>query len=276
MLRTWSVSMTKIVICGIAGRMCGRIANLAAEADDMEIVGGVESPGNPAVGRDLGEFIGTSHTGRHVVEDLESVIGSADVVVAFTAPPEGTLGAARIAAGSGKAMVVGTTGFTNDQLSEFRKILEPVPCVFAPSFSVGVTALIKLVEEAARIMGDQYDVEIVEAHHHFKADAPSGTALVLAEAAARGLDRNLEEVGLYGRHGDVGARTKEEIGIHAVRAGDLAGEHTVMFGGTGEMIQFVHRAQSRDSYATGVIRAIRFVRQAESGMYDMKDVLGIG
>ena len=123
---------------------------------------------------------------------------------------------AKIAAASGKAMVVGTTGFSNDQFSEFKKTLEPVPCVFAPSFSVGVTALIKLVEEAARIMGDQYDVEIVEAHHHFKADAPSGTALVLAKAAARGLERNLDEVGLYGRHGDVGARTKEEIGIHAV------------------------------------------------------------
>ncbi len=268
--------MTKIVICGIAGRMCGRIAHLAAESDDLEIIGGVESTGNPAVGRDIGEFLGTGPTGRHVVDDLQSVVGSADVIVAFTAPPEGTLDAARIAAESGRPMVVGTTGFTGEQLREFTQTLAPVPCVFAPSFSIGVTALIKLVEEAARIMGDQYDVEIVEAHHHFKADAPSGTALVLADAAARGLNRNLEEVGLYGRHGDVGARTKEEIGIHAVRAGDLAGEHTVMFGGTGEMIQFVHRAQSRDSYATGVLRAIRYVVQAEPGMYDMKDVLGIG
>jgi 4-hydroxy-tetrahydrodipicolinate reductase len=267
--------MTKIVICGIAGRMCGRIAALAAEEDDLEIIGGVESPGNPSVGQDLGELLGTGHTGRQVVEDLESVIGAADVVVAFTAPPEGSLEAAKIAAASGKAMVVGTTGFSNDQFSEFKKTLEPVPCVFAPSFSVGVTALIKLVEEAAKIMGDQYDVEIVEAHHHFKTDAPSGTALVLAKAVARGLERNLEEVGVYGRHGDVGARTKEEIGIHAVRAGDLAGEHTVMFGGTGEIIQFVHRAHSRDSYATGVLRAIRFVQEAQPGMYDMKDVLGI-
>ena len=140
--------MIKIVICGIAGRMCGRIAALAAEEDDLEIVGGVESPGNPSIGQDLGELLGTGHTGRHVVEDLESVIGGADVAVAFTAPPEGTLDHAKIAAASGKAMVVGTTGFSNDQFSEFKKTLEPVPCVFAPSFSVGVTTLIKLVSTA--------------------------------------------------------------------------------------------------------------------------------
>jgi 4-hydroxy-tetrahydrodipicolinate reductase len=268
--------MVKVVICGIAGRMCGRIAHLVQEADDLEITGGVEAPGNAAVGRDVGEVIGSGHLGLHVVDDLETVIGRADVVVVFTAPPEGTLDAAKVAGKAGKAMVVGTTGMSAEQLETFEGAAAGAPCVFAPSFSVGVTVLTKLVEEAAKIMGDDYDVEIVEAHHHFKTDAPSGTALALGRAAAAGLGRDLDKVGLYGRHGDVGARTGKEIGIHAVRAGDLAGEHTVIFGGTGEVIQFVHRAQSRDSYATGTLRAVRFAAGASPGLYNMRDVLGIG
>ncbi len=267
--------MVKVVICGIAGRMCGRIAHMVMEADDLELTGGVEAAGNPAVGRDVGDVIGSSQLGVHVVDDLETVVGRADVVVAFTAPPDGTVEAAKVAGEAGKAMVVGTTGMSAEQLETFEGAVAKVPCVFAPSFSVGVTVLVKLVEEAARIMGDDYDVEIVEAHHHFKTDAPSGTALALGRAAAAGLGRDLDRVGLYGRHGDVGARTGEEIGIHAIRAGDLAGEHTVMFGGTGEVIQFVHRAQSRDSYATGAIRAVRFAAGASPRLYSMRDVLGI-
>jgi 4-hydroxy-tetrahydrodipicolinate reductase len=267
--------MTKIAICGIAGRMCGRIAHLAMAADDLEIVGGVEVPGHDCIGHDVGDVVGAGRIGVHVVDNLEHTVGSADVVVVFTAPPEGSLEAARIAAEAEKALVVGTTGLSADQVQTFRESVKDVACVFAPSFSVGVTALIKLVEEAARIMGDAYDVEIVEAHHHFKVDAPSGTALALGEAAARGRGLDLSSVGLYGRKGDVGARTKDEIGIHAVRAGDLAGEHTVYFGGTGETIQFVHRAQSRDSFATGAIRAIRFAAGADPGFYSMRDVLGI-
>ena len=267
--------MTRIAICGIAGRMSGRVASLALEAGDIEIVGGVEVPGHESIGHDVGDVVGARRIGVHVVDDLEHTVGSADVVVVFTAPPDSCLEAARIAADAEKALVVGTTGLRADQLQTFKDSVKNVPCVFAPSFSVGVTALIKLVEEAARIMGDAYDVEIVEAHHHFKADAPSGTALALGEAAARGLDRDLAKVGVYGRHGDVGARTREEIGIHAVRSGDNAGEHTVYFGGTGETIQFVHRAQSRDSFATGAIRAIRYAAEAQPGFYSMRDVLGI-
>jgi 4-hydroxy-tetrahydrodipicolinate reductase len=267
--------MTKIAICGVAGRMCGRIAHLALDADDIEIVGGVEHPGHESIGHDVGDVVGARRIGVHVVDNLEHTVGSADVVAVFTAPPEGTLEAARIAADAEKALVIGTTGLTAEQVQAFRDCAKDVACVFAPSFSVGVTALIKLVEEAARIMGDAYDVEIVEAHHHFKADAPSGTALALAEAAARGLGRDLDEVAVYGRKGEVGARTGQEIGIHAVRAGDLAGEHTVYFGGTGETIQFVHRAQNRDSFATGAIRAIRYAAEAQPGFYSMRDVLGI-
>ena len=267
--------MTRVAICGIAGRVCGRIAHLILEADGLELTGGVEAPENPVVGRDVGEVLGTTHLGVHVVKDLEEVVGAADVVVAFTAPPDGTVEAARIAGSAGRPMVVGTTGMSPEQLDAFKSALADVACVFAPNFSVGVTLLIKLVEEAARILGGDYDVEVVEAHHRLKIDAPSGTALALALAAAVGLDRNLEAVGVYGRHGETGVRTQEEIGVHALRAGDIVGEHTVMFGGIGETVQLMHRAQSRDTFAVGAVRAVRFAAEAPPGLYDMRDVLGI-
>ncbi|MFH1007817.1 MAG: 4-hydroxy-tetrahydrodipicolinate reductase, partial [Candidatus Latescibacterota bacterium] len=183
--------------------------------------------------------------------------------------------AARICGAMGKPMVVGTTGWSAAQLAQFKEAVQEIPCVFAPNYSVGVNLLFKLVEEAARILGDEYDVEIVEAHHRLKKDAPSGTALGLAEAAARGLDRNLEEVAVYGRKRMVGARTQNEIGIHAVRAGDIVGEHTVLFGGIGERIELAHRAGSRDTFAQGALRAARFAAKASAGLYDMRDVLGL-
>lgn len=267
--------MIKVVICGIGGRMCGRIAHLTLEAEGMELAGGVEAPGNPSVGRDVGEVIGAPNMGVHVVDNLSQIVDSASVVVAFTAPPEPTVEAAALCGERGKPMVVGTTGMSDLQVKQMTDSLKDVACVFAPNFSVGVTVLVSLVEKAARILGDAFDVEIVEAHHHFKKDAPSGTALALAEAAARGLERNLAEVGVYGRHGDTGERSKEEIGIHALRAGDIVGEHTVMFGGTGETIQLVHRAQSRDSFGVGTIRSVKFAFEAKAGLYNMLDVLGM-
>ncbi len=267
--------MTRVAIVGIGGRMCGRIAHLVLEAEDQDLTGGVEFSGSDTIGKDMGELIGIGKSGHHVVDSLETIIGGTDVVVAFTAPPDGTIAAAEIAGAAGKPMIVGTTGLSPAQSDEMTSALENVACVFAPNFSVGVTVLTKLVEDAARILGNDYDVEVVEAHHRFKADAPSGTALSLAESAARGLERDLQKVGVYGRHGDTGARTQEEIGIHALRAGDIVGEHTVTFGGIGETVQIVHRAQSRDTFAVGVVRAIRFAMAAEPGKYNMRDVLGI-
>ena len=267
--------MTRVAVVGIGGRMCGRIAHLVHEAEDLDLTGGVEFEGNPVVGHDLGEVIGVGKTGHHVVDNLETIIGATDVVVAFTAPPEGTVTAAEIAGAAGKSMIIGTTGLSAAQIGTMTSALQKVACVFAPNFSVGVTVLTKLVEDAARILGNDYDVEVIEAHHRYKADAPSGTALALAESAARGLERDLNKVGVYGRHGDTGARTQEEIGIHALRAGDIVGEHTVTFGGIGETVQIVHRAQSRDTFAVGVVRAIRFATGADAGMYNMRDVLGI-
>ena len=267
--------MIRVAICGIAGRMGTRISQLTLEAEDMDLRGGVEYVGSPVIGKDAGEVIGSGHLGVHVVDDLNMIVKTVDAVVAFTAPPDGTISAAKIAGAAGVPMVIGTTGISPDQLATMTDALSNVAFDFAPNYSVGVTALVKLVEEAARILGADYDTEIVEAHHRFKTDAPSGTALALAEAAARGLDRNLQEVGVYGRHGNTGARTREEIGIHAVRAGDIVGEHTVMFGGIGETVQLVHRAQSRDTFAVGVIRALQFVTSADPGLYDMHNVLGL-
>ena len=267
--------MIKVGICGIAGRMGQRISHLALEAEGLDVGGGTEFVGNPVVGKDIGEVIGVPNMGVQIVDSVEAMIDNVDVLVAFTAPPEPTVVAAEVAGRAGVPMVIGTTGLSSEQVDAMTESLKNVGCVFARNFSVGITALTNLVEEAARILGGDYDPEIIEAHHRFKTDAPSGTAYILAEAVARGLNRNLEEVGVYGRYGDTGARTQEEIGVHALRAGDIVGEHTVMFGGIGETVQIVHRAQSRDTFAGGVIRSIPFVVQAEPGMYDMRDVVGL-
>ena len=267
--------MIKVGICGIAGRMGQRISHLTLEAEELDLGGGVEFPGHPVIGKDIGEVIGAPPKGISVVDTVEAMTDNVDVITAFTAPPDPTVVAAEIAGRAGVPMVIGTTGMSPNQVEIMTHALKDVACVFAPNFSVGVTVLVQLVEEAARILGDDYDAEIVEAHHRFKTDAPSGTAYALAEAAARGSDRNLQEVGVYGRHGDTGARTREEIGVHAIRAGDIVGEHTVMFGGIGETVELVHRAQSRDTFASGVIRAIPFAAGAAPGMYDMRDVLGL-
>ena len=267
--------MIKVGICGIAGRMGQRISHLTLEAEGLDLGGGVEFPGHPVIGKDIGEVIGVPPKGISVVDTVEAMTDNVDVITAFTAPPDPTVVAAEIAGRAGVPMVIGTTGLSPDQVETITHALKDVACVFAPNFSAGVTVLVQLVEEAARILGGDYDAEIVEAHHRFKTDAPSGTAYALAEAAARGLDRNLQEVGVYGRYGDTGARTREEIGVHAIRAGDIVGEHTVMFGGIGETIELAHRAQSRDTFASGVIRAIPFAVEADPGMYDMRDVLGL-
>ena len=170
-------------------------------------------------------------------------------------------------------MVVGTTGMSAAQLAAFKASIAAVPCVFAPNFSTAMNVLFTLVEKAAAILGDDYDVEVVEAHHRHKVDAPSGSALGLAERAARGLQRNLDDVVVHGRHGAVGERTRQEIGMHALRLGDLAGDHSVFFGGGGEYLELRHHATSRDAFAVGALRAVRFAVDAAPGLYDMGDVL---
>ncbi|HIG15811.1 MAG TPA: 4-hydroxy-tetrahydrodipicolinate reductase, partial [Candidatus Handelsmanbacteria bacterium] len=211
--------MTKVVVCGIAGRMGQRLGNLICDDDEMQLVGATERPGHEALGRDVGDVLGRGTLGATVTDLVPAA--AADVVIAFTAP-ESTLADAAACAAAGTAMVVGTTGFTAAQLIEFKSTVAAVPCVFAPNFSTAMNVLFRLVEEAARFLGDDYDVEVLESHHRHKVDAPSGSALGLAQRAAAGLERNLDEVVVHGREGVTGERTRKEIGMHAMRLGDVA------------------------------------------------------
>jgi 4-hydroxy-tetrahydrodipicolinate reductase len=265
--------MTKVVVCGIAGRMGQRLASLILESDDLQLVGGTERPGHAALGGDAGTVLGGSTLGFNVEASVPAA--DADVVIAFTSP-ESTLKDAAACAAAGTAMVVGTTGFTPDQLQQFKSTVAAVPCVFAPNFSTAMNVLFKLVEEAARILGDDYDVEVLEAHHRYKVDAPSGSALRLAERAAAGLGRNLKDVVVHGREGVTGERTQKEIGMHAMRIGDVAGDHSVFYGAPGEFLELRHHATSRDAFALGALRAARFAATVKPGLYDMGDVVGGG
>ena len=262
----------RVVVCGIAGRMGQRLGNLILDSDDLELVGATERPEHEALGRDAGEVLGRGACGFTVTDTVATA--QADVVIAFTSP-ESTLVDATACAATGTSMVVGTTGFTPEQLAQFHSTVAAIPCVFAPNFSTAMNVLFRLVEEAARILGDDYDVEVVEAHHRLKVDAPSGSALRLAERAAAGLERNLSEVVVHGRQGVTGERTRQEIGMHALRLGDVAGDHSVYYGAPGEYLELRHHATSRDAFATGALRAARFAVEAQPGLYDMGDVLGL-
>ncbi|MFQ5848185.1 MAG: 4-hydroxy-tetrahydrodipicolinate reductase [Candidatus Methylomirabilales bacterium] len=266
--------MIRVIVTGAAGRMGGRVLALAKEAGDLRVVGATERAGHPAIGRDAGEVAGIGPVGVEVAGDLATIITAADVVIDFTAP-EASMAHFRTASEAGVPIVVGTTGLSKAQLEEAQRLAGNMACVISPNMSVGVNVLFRVLKDVARSLGDDYDVEIVEAHHHFKKDAPSGTALRMAQVVAEALGRNLEQVGIYGRKGIVGERPKAEIGVHTVRAGDIVGEHTVLFGGMGERIEIVHRAHSRDNFARGALRAARFAAQAPKGLYDMGDVLAL-
>jgi 4-hydroxy-tetrahydrodipicolinate reductase len=263
-----------IIVCGAGGRMGGRIIACAHSETDLRIAGAVEAPGHPDLGKDAGELSGVGSVDCPLTDSLNGVIGEGDVVIDFSAPEAAEENAAACAA-AGKSLVVGTTGLGPDGEKRLRAAAAGIACVFSPNMSVGVNLLFRLVEETAEALGDAYDVEIVEAHHRLKKDAPSGTAKKIAAIAASALHRDLAEAAVYGREGLVGERTREEIGIHAVRAGDIVGEHTVIFSAPGERLELVHRAHSRDTFARGALRAARFAAAAGPGFYSMRDVLGI-
>ena len=266
--------MVKAAVAGIGGRMGSRIAQVVVETEGIELVGGVERPGHPAVGRDLGLLAGMPPCGLVVDDAVEAVLARCDVLIDFTAP-EASLKHLEKAAGTGTAMVVGTTGFTPAHMEKIRDLTQKMPCVVAPNMSVGVNVLFKVLRDLTRLLGPDYDVEIVEAHHRFKKDAPSGTALKLAEAVAEARGRSLQEVGLYERHGIIGERPPEVIGLQTVRGGDVVGEHTVFFLGMGERIEVTHRAHSRDNFARGAVAAAKWVVGKPAGLYSMQHVLGI-
>lgn len=266
--------MIRLTVCGAAGRMGSRIVALSKDYSEIKLVGAVEAKTNPKIGLDAGVVAGIGELGVKILDDLEKVIDNTDIVVEFTAP-EPTLQHLEVVRKHKKSMVIGTTGFTNEQLEKIKEASKDIALVLSPNMSVGVNLLFKILKDIALVLGDDYDIEIVEAHHRMKKDAPSGTAVKMAKVIAEALGRNFDEVAVYARKGIIGERTKKEIGIQTVRAGDIVGEHTVIFGGLGERIEVVHKASSRDTFARGALRAVTWLYGKAAGFYDMGDVLGI-
>jgi len=264
----------KVVVSGAAGRMGKRLVALLQGGGQFRLVGAVERPDHPDLGRDAGEVAGIGRLGVPIGDSLAKALGDAQVVLDFTAPAA-AVRHVEVASQTGVAAVVGTTGLSAGDLSRLREAARRVPCVQSPNFSVGVNVLYGVLAQVARTLGEAYDIEVIEAHHHLKKDAPSGTAERMARVLARALGRDLAQVGVHGRHGMVGERTPGEIGVHAVRAGDIVGDHTILFGGMGERIEITHRAHSRDNFAWGAIRAAGWLVGKPPGLYSMLDVLGL-
>ena len=263
----------KLAIAGATGRM-GRALIEAVLADaELELAAALERAGHPALGREVGGLVGLP-CALKLSADVGAALAAADALIDFTRP-EGTLAHLEACARLGKSMVIGTTGFSEAQKARIGEAAKRLALVMAPNMAVGVNATFKLAETAARILGDAYDVEIVEAHHRHKVDAPSGTALKLGEVVARALGRSLADCAVYGREGDTGERDPKAIGFHAIRGGDIVGEHTVIFAGAGERVEITVRSSSRMTYAIGALRAAKFLRGAKPGLYDMFDVLGL-
>lgn len=263
-----------LVVAGAAGRMGTRIVALAQESSDLRVVAAVEAPGHPALGRDAGELAGVARTGVALTADPAAVLTADRVLVEFSAP-EPTLEHLRLVAATGSRAVIGTTGFSAPQREQITALGRQAPIMMAPNMSVAVTLAFKLLPIMARALGDDYDVEISEIHHRFKKDAPSGTAVHMAELVAEALGRDLARVGVYGRQGLVGERTSKEIAVMSLRSGDVVGEHTVSFGALGERLELTHRAHSRDTFARGALRAARWIVAQPPGLYSMADVLGL-
>ncbi len=267
--------MRSVIVAGAAGRMGKRLVDLVSAAPEARVVGGLEHPESPLLGRDVGEVAGLGTLGVPLVGsrgELESC--GADVMIDFTAPAA-TLANVEWAAAHQVAMVIGTTGISPEQRVPLDRAAARIPIVFAPNMSVGVNVLFKVVAEVAKILGDDFDVEILEAHHNQKKDAPSGTAVRLGEIVAAALGRDYEKDAVFTRQGFTGVRSKTEIGMQTLRAGDIVGEHLVMFGGRGERLELIHRAHSRDNFAAGAVRAALWLENREPGLYDMQDVLGL-
>jgi len=267
--------MTKIGVSGACGRMGRRIIALSGGDDELEVSGALEAENCPHLGKQLSEVTGVA--GLEAVElssNIADIIDGVDVLIDFSSP-EAALGYLEAVKGAQKTMVIGTTGFSREQLDVINSAAGQIAVVMAPNMSLGVNVFFALVEKAAELLGQGYDMEIIEAHHNLKKDAPSGTAKKLADILAKARDLEPDVSAVYGREGLSGPRSGDEIGIHAVRGGDIVGEHTVMFVGTGERVELVHRAQSRDTFAYGALQAAKFIAGKPAGIYDMQNVLGL-
>jgi len=266
--------MINVIVAGAAGRMGCRLVALIRDSTVLTMSGAIEGKGHRALGNDAGEIAGCGHAGVPITDDFTALLDRGEVVVDFSAP-EATLHHLHETAKHQRAMVIGTTGFSAPQLEELRSLASQAPCVLSPNMSVGVNLIYKVIGEMAKTLGDEYDIEVIEAHHRQKKDAPSGTALKIAEVLAKAVGRDLNQVAVYARKGLVGEREKSEIGIQSIRAGDIVGDHTILFGGLGERIEVTHRASSRDTFAGGALRAAQWVVRQPPGLYDMMDVLGL-
>lgn len=266
--------MTKIAITGAVGRMGRVLIQAVTETEGFELGAAVARTGSSMLGVDAGELVGVGKLGISITDDLKAVTSDFDVLIDFTRP-EVTLANLAICREAGKRMVIGTTGFDDTAKKQITDAGKNIGVVFAPNMSVGVNLTLKLLDIAARVMGDDVDIEIIEAHHRHKVDAPSGTALRMGEVVANALDRDLKECAVYGREGISGERDRKTIGFETIRAGDIVGEHTVMFADIGERIEITHKASSRMTFANGAVRAAGWIMQHESGEFDMMDVLDL-
>jgi len=261
----------KAIVVGAAGKMGSRIIHMIHETPSISFFRAVERPDHPSIGKDIGEVVGLGKMNIPLEGGLKKAEG--DVIINFT-NPKTSIESLEFAKETGLAIVIGTTGLGPEQLERINDLAKSVRCVFSPNMSVGVNVMFRIVQEVARVLGPDYDIEIFEAHHRLKKDSPSGTAVKLGELVAKAVGRDFAKVGVYGRKGMVGERTREEIGMQVIRAGDIVGEHTVLFGGIGERLEIIHRAHSRDNFARGAIRAALWVVNQPNGLYDMQDVLG--
>jgi 4-hydroxy-tetrahydrodipicolinate reductase len=264
----------KAIVVGAAGRMGQRILAAIHETSQFRLVGAVERKDHPCLGRDVGEIAGMAKWGVPVVGELGETIGKGDVIIDFT-HAESSLKNLQVVAEKGKSAVIGSTGFTSEQMKEVKSLGGKIPCVLSPTMSVGVNVMFKIIGDMARTLGEDYDVEVIEAHHRMKKDAPSGTAIKMGQILAQSLNRDFDRVGMFARRGIIGERSRSEIGMQTIRAGDIVGEHTVIFGGIGERLEMTHRAHSRDNFARGALRAAAWVVKQNPGLYDMQDVLGL-
>lgn len=267
------MSKIRFAIAGSGGRMGRALIETVLAAPDAELVAALEHPGSPCIGRDAGELMGTP-CGIAIETDIDAALCQVDCLIDFTRP-EGTLQHLAACRRYGVHLVIGTTGFSAQQKQAIEEAACDIPIVFAPNMAVGVNAVFKLLDVAARILDQGYDVEVIEAHHRHKVDAPSGTALRMGEVVADALGRSLSECAVYGREGHTGERPTAQIGFSTVRGGDIVGDHTVLFAGTGERIEITHKSASRMPYAQGSLRAARFLRDKKHGLFDMQDVLGL-
>ena len=262
-----------IAVAGATGRMGRALVDTVVHAPDAELAAALEQRGNPAIGKDAGELAGEP-CGVRISDDVTGALEGCDVLIDFTRP-EGTMRHLEACRGRGLKFVIGTTGLSEDEKRAISAAARDIAIAMAPNFSVGVNVMFRLLHVAATALQDGYDVEVVEAHHRHKVDAPSGTALRMGEIVAGALGRDLEKSAIFGREGVTGERKSETIGFATVRGGDTVGDHTVMFLGTGERLEITHRANSRANYAQGALRAARFLMDRKNGLYDMQDVLGL-